>query len=91
MEKENLVLHYNRLVEEFGAVPTFYDIEYLNPNNNPGIHVCVPGLTPEMASERSLVWLCYSTSYTPEDFTVLNIVETKNENMPMELVEWLKK
>jgi len=82
--------HYEHLIEEFGALPTFYDIKYLNPNNNPGIHKCVPGLTPKQATERSLEWLCYSTDYTPEDFTVNDVFETESKDMPLELIEWLK-
>lgn len=90
MNNGNPTTHYSGLIEEFAEVPKFYDIKYLNPNNNPGTHFCVPGLTAEMAGERSLIWLCYSTSYTPEDFTILDITETKSENMPIELIEWLK-
>lgn len=83
--------YYDRLAEELGCTPTFYNTYYTSPLGDDGIHWCVGASNEKDVEWYSKVLLAASTIWKPEDFTINSVELTKESEMPNELIEWLKK
>ena len=57
----------------------YYDIKYKSAVGNIGMHIAVAAASPEAAAIISPIELTYGTPWKPEDFTVLEIKESKNK------------
>lgn len=64
-----------------------YDVEYINPLDNPGVLYAVIADTPEQAALEAPYRLAVNTHWLPEQFTVVSVkisiyynqMEEKNE------------
>jgi len=56
-----------------------YDIKYKSPAGNIGKHYHVRASSAEEASILSQIQLTYGTSYKPEEFQILEIIEVEGE------------
>lgn len=57
----------------------YYDIKYKSPAGNVGTHIAVEADTEEDAVKLSPIMLSYGTPWKPEEFTVLEVEESKNK------------
>jgi hypothetical protein len=85
--------YYDRLKLAYGKVPNFYTSRYYSPakDNIKGVHICFPALDKKSAISESQIRLAYGTGWDPEEFEILEVNECLPKDMPIELIEWLKK
>ena len=60
-----------------------YNVEYISPVGNSGQHIAFPANTVIEAAQQSPVWLSYGTPWKPEEWTVISVVPTPKESLPM--------
>jgi hypothetical protein len=85
--------HYEFLKNAFGQVPNFYNSKYISPLKDAGTntHYCFPALNEQDAIWQSQIRLAAGTEWEPEEFEILEVNECLPKDMPIELIEWLKK
>lgn len=49
-----------------------FDIEYINPLNNPGIIYAIEADCPQQACNQAPYWLAASSQWRPDQFTVIS-------------------
>lgn len=47
-----------------------YDIDYINPMGNPGVHYALEANSAEEAAQQSPHWLAASSQWRPDQFQV---------------------
>lgn len=57
----------------------YFDVKYKSPVGNIGTHVAVEADTMEEAEKLSPIMLSYGTPWKPEEFTVLEVIESQNK------------
>jgi len=61
----------------------YYDVEYISPVGISGLHTAVTAESVVEAAQKSPVMLSYGTPWRPEEWTVISVVPTPKENLPM--------
>jgi hypothetical protein len=61
----------------------YYDVDYISPAGNSGIHTAVEAESVIEAATKSPIMLSYGTPWRPEQWTVIAVIPTPKHNMPM--------
>lgn len=57
----------------------YFDVKYKSPSGNFGTHIAVEADTSEKAKKLSPVMLSYGTPWSPEEFIILEVIESQNK------------
>ena len=60
-----------------------YDVEYISPSGFPGKHIAVIAKNAVEAGQKSMADLSFGSPWKPEDFTIVSVVPSPKENLPM--------
>lgn len=58
-----------------------YDINFINPLGNPGVHYALEASSPQEACDQSPYWLAVSSHWRPDQFTILSAKISIYENI----------
>jgi hypothetical protein len=61
----------------------YYDVKYISPAGNEGLHTAFLAKSEVEAKQQSPIWLSYGTPWKPEEWTVISVVATPKENLPL--------
>lgn len=56
----------------------YFDVTYRTPNGIEGVHYAVEAVNQYEAARYTPIALCYATRYTPDMFTIVKVVRSKN-------------
>ena len=62
----------------------YYDVKYLTPGGNVGTAMCINAYNEKQASFEAQNRLCASTPYLPEDFKIIQVIQSPDSNFSKE-------